>query len=156
MQSIAAQSYMTILVTGVNPQKVLSLQLIEAHSYMAMLGRRVFRQKYSHCSPALCFMVIFVRGYFLRSCPVAAYCSPLLPDNFSQIGNSTKVLSFQPNASQKCMAILVRGLVPQKCSKKAHCSPHLHSSFRYGGYFLKKSPISAHCSPLLYGNFCQE
>ena len=72
-----------------------------------------------HCSP-------FQPTLTLKSLPIAAHCSPLLHGNFSQGGNSLKILPLQPIAAHSYMAISVRGVIPQKSS---HCSPTLTSFY---------------------------
>ena len=52
---------------------------------------------------------VLVRGYLLKKPPIAAHCTPLLLGNFSQGGNSSKVLPLQPIAAHYYMAISVRG-----------------------------------------------
>ena len=103
-----------------NSWKVLPLQPIVAHSYMAISVRGVFSEKSSHCNPlqptltwqfqsrglipemsSHCSQLqptftwqFQSEGLFLKRPLIAAHCSPLLHGNFSQRGNSWKVLPF--------------------------------------------------------------
>ena len=122
---------------GVSSWKVIPLQPIAAHSYMAILVRKVIPEKSSHCRPLQPTLTLQFQsrgvipeksshcsrlqpiftwefqseGLFLKRPLIAAHCSPLLYGNFSQGGggNSWKVLPLQPIAAHSYMAILVRG-----------------------------------------------
>ena len=95
LQPIAAHSYMAILVRGGgNFSKALPLQPIAAHPYMAILVRGGNSSKFP---------------------PISAPCSPLQPiaaHSYMEIsvrsGNFSKALSLQPIAAPSYMSILVR------------------------------------------------
>ena len=72
----------------------------------------VIPEKSSHCSPSQTTPTWQFQsgGLLLKSPPIAAHCSPLLHGNFSQGGNSWKVLPLQPIAAHSYMAISVRGV----------------------------------------------
>ena len=160
---------------GGNSWKVLPLQSIAAHSYMA----------------------VSVGGWwFLKYPPNAAHCGPLLHGNFSQgviPENSSRCSPLQPTLTWQFQSW---GVIPEKSS---HCSPLLHGNFSHGGnswkvlplqptftwqfqwggnswkvlplqsiaahsymaisvggwWFLKYPPNAAHCGPLLHGNFSE-
>ena len=85
------------LVREGNSSKVLPLQPIPAHSYMARLFREGNSSKDLPLQPIAdhFFMVFLVREVILQKPPLAALCSSLLHGNFSQGGNSSKVLPLQ-------------------------------------------------------------
>ena len=103
--------------------KVLPLQPIAAHSYMAFLVRGVIPEKSSHCSPL----------------------QPTLTWQFQSGGNSWKVLPLQPIAAHSYMAFLVRGVIPEKSSHCSPLQPTLTWQFQSGEVIPEKS---SHCSPL--------
>ena len=117
---------------GGNSWKVLPLQPIAAHSYMAISVRGVIHEKSSHCSPLQPTLTLQFqsRGVIPEK---SSHCSRLQP---------TFTWQFQSE-----------GLFLKRPLITAHCSPLLHGNFSH--LFLKSPPIAAHCSPPLHGNFCQ-
>ena len=89
---------MAISVMGGNSLKVLPLQPIESPLLHDNFSHGVISENSSHCSPLHPTLTWYFQsgGYFLKSPTVAAHCSPLLHGNFSQGGNSLKVLPLQP------------------------------------------------------------
>ena len=98
LQSIAAHSYMEILIRGGdNSSKVLPLQHIEAYSYMAILVRGCFLKSPPIVAP--CSLLLhgnFILGVILQK---SSHCNPLQPTiiwQFQSGANASNVLPMQP------------------------------------------------------------
>ena len=137
--------------SGGNSWKLLPLQTIAAHFYMAISVKRggVILEKSSHCSPIL--HGNFSEGVIPEKSSHCSQLQPTLTWQFQSGGNSWKVLPLQPIAAHSYLAISVMGVIPEKSS---HCSPLLHGNFSQG-IIPEIPPIAAHCSPLLHGNFSE-
>ena len=120
LQPIAAHSYMAISVGGgVNSWKVLPLQPIVGNSWKVFPLQPIAAHSY---------MTISVRGQFLKSPHFAINCSPLLHGNFTQ--------GVIPEKFSLCSPLLV---IPEK---SFHCSPlqlTLTWQFKSGAIFEKSS-----------------
>ena len=104
LQPIAAHSYMAISVMGgVNPET-------SSHCSPLLHGnfsQGVIPENSSHCSPLQPTLTwIFQSG---DNSWKSSHCSPLLHWQFQSGGNSWKVLPLQPIAAHSYMAISVRG-----------------------------------------------
>ena len=122
-------------LSGGNSSKVLPLQPIAAHSYMAILVRGVIPEKSSHCSPLQPTLI-----WQFQSGGISWKDLPLQ----HIVGNSWKVLPLQPIAAHSHMAISVKGQFLKSPPFAINCSPLLHGNFSWGVI----SETSSHCSAL--------
>ena len=133
LQPISAHSYMANFFRG-NSSKVIPLQPTAAHSYMAILvgGGGVILQKSSHCS----WLQATFTWQFYSGGKNSSKVLPLQPISAHSYmanffwDNSSKVVPLQPIAAHSYMAILVggEGLIPQKSRL---CSPLLHGYYTW-------------------------
>ena len=137
--------------SGCNFWKVLILQPIAAHSYMAISVKGVIPEKSSHCSrlqPFFTWQFQSGAGGGGVIPEKSSHCSPLQPTltwQFLSGSISSKNLPLQPIAAHSYMAISVKGQFLKSTPFAINCSPLLHGNFSQG-VIPKKSSL---CSPLL-------